>query len=142
MSIKNKIKVTDPEAKVIKDASGNDVGIKYDKLPTWLSGNSKTTRNQSEINTNTNGQETLDNKKKVKSVTIENKSTNSIPANNDYINQIADYQKVAKQAEYENAYNKVMSQIEEARAKTKAKVLTNFFIITILSDIILSIIEL
>jgi hypothetical protein len=44
-----------------------------------------------------------------------------MPSENDYINRVADLQKVAKQSEYENAYNKVMSQIEEARAKTKAE---------------------
>lgn len=124
MSIKNKIKVTDPEATVIKDTTGNDVGIKYDKLPTWLSSTPKTSRDQSTINTNTNGADTLAKQKSVKKVTLENNATaptETMSSENDYINTIADLQKIAKQSEYENAYKKVMSQIEEARAKTNAE---------------------
>ena len=120
----NKIKVTDPEAKVIKDATGNDVGIKYDKLPAWLSSTPKTSRDQSTINTNTNGADTLAKQKSVKKVTLENNATaptETMSSENDYINTIADLQKIAKQSEYENAYKKVMSQIEEARAKTNAE---------------------
>lgn len=126
MTNKTKLKV-DPEGTVIKDAQGNDKGISYNKLPTWLSSDPKTTRDQSTINTNTNGADTLAKQKSVKKVTLENNATAStaptetMPSENDYINRVADLQKVAKQSEYENAYNKVMSQIEEARAKTKAE---------------------
>lgn len=126
MTNKTKLKV-DPEGTVIKDAQGNDKGISYNKLPTWLSSAPKTTRDQSTINTNTNGADTLAKQKSVKKVTLGNNATVStaptetMPSENDYINRVADLQKVAKQSEYENAYNKVMSQIEEARAKTKAE---------------------
>ena len=107
----NKTKLNaDPEGKVIKDSKGNDVGIKYDSTPTWLSSTPKT----SSSNTTTGG----GNKNSSGSSGGSAISTGNA---NDYINKVADYQKVAKQSEYENAYNKVMAQIEEARAKTKAE---------------------
>lgn len=105
MSEKTKLKA-DSEGTIIKDAQGNDKGISYEKLPTWLSSEPKTSTKATVTNTVTTG----------------GNSTSTTPGNtNDYINKTADLQKAAKQYEYENAYNKVMSQIEEARAKTKAE---------------------
>ena len=110
MANKTKLKA-DSEGTIIKDSQGNDKGISYSKTPTWLSSSVKTSRDQDTINTPTNN------------VNTSTGSGTGTASNNenDYINKVADLQKVAKQTEYENAYNKVMSQIEEARAKTAAE---------------------
>lgn len=103
----------DPEGTVIKDNTGSDVGISYNSTPTWLSGELKTSRDQSTVRSganniiNTNGY---------------TGATGSLEGTeNDYINRIADLQKAAKNAEYANAYNKVLSQLDESRAKTRAE---------------------
>lgn len=114
MANKTKLKA-DPEGKIIKDSAGNDVGISYEKTPTWLSSTSKTSRDQTTVKSPAGGSTSEGN------ANSSSRSNSTINNENDYINQVADLQKVAKQAEYENAYNKVMSQIEEARAKTKAE---------------------
>ena len=104
----------DPEGTVIKDNAGNDVGISYSQTPTWLSGDLKTSRNQSTVRSSANN--TADN------LTYAGGNTNyGIGTENDYINRIADLQKVAKNAEYANAYNKVLAQLDESRAKTRAE---------------------
>lgn len=110
MANKTKLKA-DPEGTVIKDSNGNDVGIKYNKTPTWLSSDPKTSRDQATVKTTAGGSSTG----------YSSGSNSTVGKESNYINQVADLQKVAQQAEYENAYNKVMSQIEEARAKTKAE---------------------
>lgn len=136
MANKTKLKA-DPEGTIIKDSAGNDVGISYNKLPTWLSSTPKTSRDQSTIKTPSNnvnddsvstGETSSNgfwgntkNSSSTKKVTTTSGGATPSGDANDYINQVADLQKVAKQAEYENAYNKVMSQIEESRAKTKAE---------------------
>ena len=114
MANKTKLKA-DPEGTVIKDSAGNDVGISYNKTPTWLSSTPKTSRDQATVKSPAGGSTSGGN-------TGSSSGSNSTTSKeSDYINKVADLQKVAKQSEYENAYNKVMSQIEEARAKTKAE---------------------
>lgn len=107
----------DPEGTVIKDNVGNDVGISYNKTPTWLSSDVKTSRDQSTVKSSANSGSSASN------VTYSGGATTPLGSGteNDYINRIADLQKVAKQAEYENAYAKVLSQIDESRAKTRAE---------------------
>lgn len=112
MANKTKLKA-DSEGTIIKDSQGNDKGISYSKTPTWLSSSVKTSRDQGTIKTPANNTNA--------SVGGASGVTPSSGDANNYINKVADLQKVAKQSEYENAYNKVMSQIEEARAKTKAE---------------------
>lgn len=114
MPDKTKLKA-DPEGTIIKDTAGNDVGISYNKLPTWLSSDLKTSRDQATVKSPAGGSTGGS------STGSSNGSNFTANKESDYINQVADLQKIAKQSEYENAYNKVMSQIEEARAKTKAE---------------------
>jgi len=104
----------DPEGTVIRDNSGNDVGISYNSTPTWLSSELKTSRDQSTI------QNGVNNKMNSTANSGVYGTTQGV-TENDYINRIADLQKAAKQAEYENAYNKVLAQIDESRAKTNAE---------------------
>lgn len=118
MANKTKLKA-DPQGTIIKDSSGNDVGIKYDSTPAWLSSTSKTSRDQGTVNTPSNSSATSSGGGSSSGGSGGNKT--SVNSENDYINKVADLQKVAKQSEYENAYNKVMSQIEEARARTNAE---------------------
>jgi hypothetical protein len=107
VAIKNKLKA-DSEGTIIKDSQGNEQGISYNKLPTWLSSEAKSTPNKaSAVSSGTSG--------------ATGATNNNANSENDYINRVADLQKIAKESEYENAYNKVMSQIEEARAKTAAE---------------------
>ena len=114
MANKTKLKA-DSEGTIIKDAQGNDKGISYSQTPTWLSSTPKTSRDQNTIKT------TANNRSAGQSNNNSAGATSNIGNENDYINKVADLQKVAKQSEYENAYNKVMSQIEEARARTNAE---------------------
>lgn len=114
MANKTKLKA-DSEGTIIKDAQGNDKGISYSQTPTWLSSTPKTSRDQNTIKTTANNRSTGQSNNNSAG------ATSNIGNENDYINKVADLQKVAKQSEYENAYNKVMSQIEEARARTNAE---------------------